>query len=114
MRFTGHISSNSLFFVSSPKWIVRNFPKVTSVPTDAGHVAPLNARAVSDTFANRDLRGQFRQPAKVIAMPMSHNQVIDLLKACIFDRSHNAAGVARSRSARIAGVDEQRLPRRRN
>ena len=39
MRFTGHISSNSLFFVRSPRWIVRNFPKVIYVPTDCGSSA---------------------------------------------------------------------------
>ena len=67
-----------------------------------------------DKFPNRDLRGQFRQPPKVITMPMSHNQVVNLLKACIFDRGNNATGVARSRSARIAGVDQQRFARGRN
>ena len=34
MRLFGHISSNSLFHVRSPRWIARNFPNVTKVPTD--------------------------------------------------------------------------------
>src|SRR6185503_239289 len=42
MRFAGHISSNSLFFVRSPRWTVRKRPKVTCTPTDIGSSALLS------------------------------------------------------------------------
>ena len=42
MRLFGHISSNSLFLVTSPRWIVRNFPNVTWMPTDCGSSALLS------------------------------------------------------------------------
>src|ERR1700686_1756742 len=39
MGLFGHINSNSLFLVKSPKWIVRNFPNVIRLPTDCGSSA---------------------------------------------------------------------------
>src|SRR5881628_2920111 len=40
----------------------------------------LNVRTVIDEFPDRNLRSQFGETSKMIAVPMSDDQVIDLLK----------------------------------
>ena len=77
-------------------------------------LARLNIRAVIDEFSNRNLRSEFGQSSKVIAMPMSDDQMIDLLKSRILDGRRDTACIARSRCARISRIDQERFARRRN
>src|SRR4029077_17775664 len=48
--------------------------------------------------------------AEMIAMPVRHDEMIDLLNPGVFYSVHDAAGVTYSGSS-ISGVDEQRLMR---
>ena len=45
-------------------------------------------------------------PPKVIAVPVSGNQVVDPYEPCVFDGGHNALGIPHSGCAGISGVDE--------
>src|SRR4029077_5698860 len=47
-RFVGHIRSNSLFLVISPRCAVRNLPYVTKIPTDIGSSALLSPGLYSE------------------------------------------------------------------
>src|SRR5437868_7499170 len=49
----------------------------------------------------------------MVAMPVGHDEMIDLLKPGVFDGVHDAAGVTYSGSS-ISGVDEQGLMRGRH
>src|SRR6266481_7893845 len=50
-----------------------------------GSSGRLNVRTMIDEFANRRVGSELSQPAKVVAVPMRDNKMIDLLKAGIFD-----------------------------
>ena len=65
-----------------------------------------------DEVANRHLRQQLGKSADVVAVVVGGDQMIDLLDARIGRSGNDARGVAAV--ARIAGVDEQRLSRRRD
>src|SRR5580704_1594974 len=68
-----------------------------------------------DEFFNGNLGGELGHSAKVVAVPMRGNQMIDLLKSGVLDRIDDAACIARSRDCSdIPGIDEQGLAGRRN
>ena len=79
-----------------------------------GSFARLDVGAVIDELANLDLRSQLGHAAEMIAVPMRRDQMIDLLNAGVFHRIENAICVANRPRAVIAGIDQQRLARRRN
>jgi hypothetical protein len=66
----------------------------------------LDIGAVIDEIPDRDARGELRHAAKVIAVPVSGNQVVDPYEPCVFDGGHNALGIPHSGCAGISGVDE--------
>ena len=63
---------------------------------------------------DRDLRRELRQPAEVVAVPVRDDQVIDLLQVRVFDRRHDAAGVAHGARRHVARIHEQRFAGRRD
>src|ERR1700693_3567101 len=72
----------------------------------------MNVRAMIDELLNRDAGGQFRQSAKMIAMPVSDDQVIDLRNAGVFQCGHDAFGIANGAGSHVPRVDEDRFTRR--
>lgn len=62
-----------------------------------------------DKFADADSLVKLRHPAKMIAVPMSGDQVIDLPKFGIVRRRHYATGIPRSSRPRISRIDQLAL-----
>jgi hypothetical protein len=50
----------------------------------------LDVGAVVDEIPDRDARGELRHAAKMIAVPVSGNQVVDPCEPCVFDGGHDA------------------------
>src|SRR6202163_1124802 len=64
-----------------------------------------------DELLNRDAGGQFREPAKMIAMPVSNDQVIDLRNAGVFQSGDDAFSITNGARSHVPSVDEDRLTR---
>ena len=64
-----------------------------------------------DELLDRDAGGQFRESAKMIAMPVRNDQVIDLRNACVFQSGHDAFGITNGAWGHVPRVDEDRLTR---
>lgn len=64
--------------------------------------------------ADRNAAGDLRHRAKVIGVVVGGNQMVDLRETGILDRGHDAIRIAHRRWSPVAGVDEQRLPGRRD
>ena len=75
----------------------------------AAGAVPLCGWTVIIEALNRHSLRELGKPADVIAVIVRQHEVVDLLHACIFEREHDAIGIA---SSRITDVDEQRLTRR--
>ena len=74
-----------------------------------GRLRRLNISSVVDEFFDRDARRQLGHSAKVIAVPVRRDQMIDLLYAGIFHRGLNPRCVSGGRRPDVAGVDQYRL-----
>ena len=60
----------------------------------------LNVRAMVDEIPDRDARRELGHAAKMIAVPVRRDQVVDLREAGVLDGGHDAVGVAdRGRAA---------------
>ena len=64
-----------------------------------------------DELLDRDAGGQFREAAKMIAMPVSNDQVIDLRNAGVFQSGHDAFGIANGARSHVPRVNQDRLTR---
>ncbi len=71
----------------------------------AGAVTFCGRSVIVEPLDRHPLR-ELGKPADVIAVIVRQHEVIDLLHARVFERQHDAIGIAPSR---IADVDEQRL-----
>ena len=70
-------------------------------------------RAVVDERPNRNPLRELRHAAVVVLVKMRDQEIVDAGEARVLDRGHDPIGIA-AVLLRIAGVDEQRLPRRRD
>src|SRR5437870_2719435 len=66
-----------------------------------------------DEFADADSFRKFGHSAKMIAVPMSRDQMIDLSKVRILRRGHDAICIPRSGSTGISGINEKGFALRR-
>jgi hypothetical protein len=74
----------------------------------------LNVRAMVDEIADLDTRGELRHAAKVIAVPMSRDQVVDLGEPCVLDGGHDALRIPDGGCTGISRIDEHGLAGRRH
>ncbi len=74
----------------------------------------LNIRAVIDEMADRNARREFRHAAKMIAVPVRGNQIVDLREACLFRGGHDALGVSDRAGAGVPRIDQDRFAGRRH
>ena len=84
----------------------REQPRVRLVEKLGRRRLRLNRRPVIDVVPDRHTRRHLRHPAKVIAVPVRRDQVIDLREPRILDRRHNPPRIATRRRATVPGVDE--------
>jgi hypothetical protein len=66
----------------------------------------LNVRAMVDERPDPHTRGELRHAAKMIAVPVSRNQVVDLGESCVLDGGHDALRIPDSGCTGISGIDE--------
>jgi hypothetical protein len=69
--------------------------------------AGLHVRSVVDEMPDRHARRELRHAAKMIAVPMRGDEMIDLRQAGLFGGGHDAIRISRRRRAAIARIDQQ-------
>jgi len=69
----------------------------------------LNIRAVVDELAHSDVPSQHGHPSEVIAVPVRGDEMIDLLKARIVDRSQDSTRVTVTAGAHVPCINQKRL-----
>ena len=62
-----------------------------------------------DEVPDRNTGREFPHAAKMIAVPVGRDQVIDLVETGVSDRSHDATDIPSGSGAPISRIHEQRL-----
>ena len=74
----------------------------------------LSIRTVIDVVPYGNASGELRNTARMIAVPVGDDQMIDLSQVRVACRGDDASGVAYRSGATVARIDQQRLARRRD
>ena len=74
----------------------------------------LNVRAVVDEIPDGDARCELGHAAKMIAVPVRGDQIVDLREARILDGGHDAFGISDRARAGVPRIDEHRCAGRRH